>query len=100
VVKSANEAITDSGISGRRRRRDVLGHFNAPACRRRIHGSLVLQADPAAGSSTLHPGRERLRHPNRRGASGIRASMRGGPIRAWWSGVEQMTPPPSAEIVK
>src|SRR5205823_7160064 len=47
VVKVANEAIADAGISAGDVDEIVLGHFNAGFSAQDFTASLVLQADPA-----------------------------------------------------
>src|SRR5713101_7182054 len=98
VVKVANEAIADAGISAGDVDEIVLGHFNAGFSPQDFTASLVLQADPAlrfkpatrvenacaTGSAAVH--------------QGIRAIDVGAAKFVLVVGVEQMTRTPSAEI--
>src|ERR1700746_2155350 len=98
VVKVANEALSDAGISPRDVDEIVLGHFNAGFSPQDFTASLVLQADPAlrfkpatrvenacaTGSAAVH--------------QGIRAIAAGQAKFVLVVGVEQMTRTPSAEI--
>src|SRR6266566_4562089 len=100
VVKVANEAIADAGISAGDVDEIVLGHFNAGFSPQDFTASLVLQADPAlrfkpatrvenacaTGSAAVH--------------QGIRAIAGGAAKFVLVVGVEQMTRTPSAEIGK
>jgi acetyl-CoA C-acetyltransferase len=100
VVKVANEAIADAGISAGDVDEIVLGHFNAGFSPQDFTASLVLQADPAlrfkpatrvenacaTGSAAVH--------------QGIRAIDVGAAKFVLVVGVEQMTRTPSAEIGK
>src|SRR4030081_2207335 len=98
VVRVANEALADAGISAAEVDEIVLGHFNAGFSPQDFTASLVLQADPqlrfkpatrvenacATGSAALPPG--------------IRA-MPGGGAGMWLGvGVEKMTRTPGPEI--
>src|ERR1700741_2962390 len=98
VVKVAQEALADAGISAGDVDEIVLGHFNAGFSPQDFTASLVLQADPqlrfkpatrvenacATGSGAGH-------HGNRAIAAGQAKSV-------LVVGVEQMTRTPSAEI--
>src|SRR5258707_2193909 len=98
VVRGANEALTDAGISAGDVDEIVLGHFNAGFSAQDFTASLVLQADPAlrfkpatrvenacaTGSAAVH--------------QGIRAIAAGDAKIVLVVGVEQMTRTPSAEI--
>jgi acetyl-CoA C-acetyltransferase len=98
VVKVANEALADAGISAGDVDEIVLGHFNAGFSPQDFTASLVLQADPAlrfkpatrvenacaTGSAAVH--------------QGIRAIAAGAAKIVLVVGVEQMTRTPSAEI--
>src|SRR5262245_14482578 len=100
VVKVANEAIADAGISAGDVDEIVLGHFNAGFSPQDFTASLVLQADPAlrfkpatrvenacaTGSAAVH--------------QGIRAIAVGAAKFVLVVGVEQMTRTPSTEIGK
>src|SRR5258708_1127287 len=100
VVRVANEALTDAGISAADVDEIVLGHFNAGFSPQDFTASLVLQADPqlrfkpatrvenacATGSAAVH--------------QGIRAIAAGQARIVLVVGVEQMTRTPSAEIGK
>src|SRR6201987_4788107 len=100
VVKVANEALADAGISAGDVDEIVLGHFNAGFSPQDFTASLVLQADPklrfkpvtrvenacATGSAAVH--------------QGIRAIDAGQAKIVLVVGVEQMTRTPSAEIGK
>jgi acetyl-CoA C-acetyltransferase len=97
VVRVANEALTDAGISAGDVDEIVLGHFNAGFSPQDFTASLVLQADPqfrfkpatrvenacATGSAAVH--------------QGIRA-IRTGAKFVLVVGVEQMTRTPGPEI--
>src|SRR5258708_11240728 len=98
VVRVANEALTDAGISAADVDEIVLGHFNAGFSPQDFTASLVLQADPqlrfkpatrvenacATGSAAVH--------------QGIRAIAAGAAKIVLVVGVEQMTRTPGAEI--
>jgi acetyl-CoA C-acetyltransferase len=98
VVKVANEALADAGISAGDVDEIVLGHFNAGFSPQDFTASLVLQADPqlrfkpatrvenacATGSAAVH--------------QGIRAIASGQARIVLVVGVEQMTCTPAAEI--
>src|SRR3954452_9719007 len=100
VVKVANEALADAGISAGDVDEIVLGHFNAGFSPQDFTASLVLQADPklrfkpttrvenacATGSAAVH--------------QGLRAIDAGAAKIVLVVGVEQMTRTPSAEIGK
>ena len=100
VVRVANEALADAGISAADVDEIVLGHFNAGFSPQDFTASLVLQADPqlrfkpatrvenacATGSAAVH--------------QGIRAIAAGQAKFVLVVGVEQMTRTPSAEIGK
>src|SRR5437879_4853189 len=100
VVRLANEALADAGISAGDVDEIVLGHFNAGFSPQDFTASLVLQADPAlrfkpatrvenacaTGSAAVH--------------QGIRAIDVGAAKFVLVVGVEQMTRTPSAEIGK
>src|SRR5438445_2363538 len=100
VVRVANEAFADAGISAGDVDEIVLGHFNAGFSPQDFTASLVLQADPAlrfkpatrvenacaTGSAAVH--------------QGIRAIAVGAAKFVLVVGVEQMTRTPSAEIGK
>src|SRR6201988_4719203 len=100
VVKVANEALADAGISAGDVDEIVLGHFNAGFSPQDFTASLVLQADPelrfkpatrvenacATGSAAVH--------------QGIRAIAAGQAKIVLVVGVEQMTRTPGAEIGK
>src|SRR4030088_3185889 len=100
VVRGANEALADAGISAEDVDEIVLGHFNAGFSPQDFPASLVLQADPAlrfkpttrvenacaTGSAAVH--------------QGIRAIDVGAAKFVLVVGVEQMTRTPSAEIGK
>ncbi|TAI60917.1 acetyl-CoA acetyltransferase [Bradyrhizobium sp. Leo170] len=97
VVRVANEALTDAGISAGDVDEIVLGHFNAGFSQQDFTASLVLQADPqfrfkpatrvenacATGSAAVH--------------QGIRAIQTGSKF-VLVVGVEQMTKTPGPEI--
>ncbi|MBO4224857.1 acetyl-CoA acetyltransferase [Bradyrhizobium neotropicale] len=97
VVRVANEALTDAGISAGDVDEIVLGHFNAGFSPQDFTASLVLQADPqfrfkpatrvenacATGSAAVH--------------QGIRAIQTGAKF-VLVVGVEQMTRTPGPEI--
>src|SRR5471032_532385 len=98
VVKVANEALADAGISAGDVDEIVLGHFNAGFSPQDFTASLVLQADPAlrfkpatrvenacaTGSAAVH--------------QGIRAIAAGAAKIVLVVGVEQMTRTPPAAI--
>src|ERR1700709_627486 len=98
VVKVANEALADAGISAGDVDEIVLGHFNAGFSPQDFTASLVLQADPqlrfkpatrvenacATGSAAVH--------------QGIRAIAAGAARIVLVVGVEQMTRTPGPEI--
>ena len=98
VVRVANEALADAGISAADVDEIMLGHFNAGFSPQDFTASLVLQADPqlrfkpttrvenacATGSAAVH--------------QGIRAIAAGQAKFVLVVGVEQMTRTPSAEI--
>src|SRR4051812_37212702 len=98
VVKVANEALADAGISASDVDEIVLGHFNAGFSPQDFTASLVLQADPqlrfkpatrvenacATGSAAVH--------------QGIRAIEAGAAKIVLVVGVEQMTRTPGPEI--
>ena len=98
VVKVANDALADAGISAADVDEIVLGHFNAGFSPQDFTASLVLQADPqlrfkpatrvenacATGSAAVH--------------QGVRAIEAGAAKIVLVVGVEQMTRTPSAEI--
>ena len=98
VVRVANEALADAGISAADVDEIVLGHFNAGFSPQDFTASLVLQADPqlrfkpatrvenacATGSAAVH--------------QGIRAIAAGAAKIVLVVGVEQMTRTPAAEI--
>ena len=98
VVKVANEALADAGISASDVDEIVLGHFNAGFSPQDFTASLVLQADPAlrfkpatrvenacaTGSAAVH--------------QGIRAIACGAAKTVLVVGVEQMTRTPGPEI--
>src|ERR1700761_499589 len=100
VVKVANEALTDAGISASDVDEIVLGHFNGGFSAQDFTASLVLQADPkfrfkpatrvenacATGSAAVH--------------QGIRAIESGAAKIVLVVGVEQMTRTPGPEIGK
>lgn len=89
VVKVANEALADAGISAGDVDEIVLGHFNAGFSPQDFTASLVLQADPklrfkpatrvenacATGSAAVHQACARSR-PARPGLSSSSASNR------------------------
>jgi acetyl-CoA C-acetyltransferase len=97
VVRVANEALTDAGISAADVDEILLGHFNAGFSPQDFTASLVLQADPqfrfkpatrvenacATGSAAVH--------------QGIRAIQTGAKF-VLVVGVEQMTRTPGPEI--
>ena len=86
VVKVANEALADAGISAGDVDEIVLGHFNAGFSPQDFTASLVLQADPAAALQAGDARRERLRHRIGRGASGHPRDCRRARRRScWWS---------------
>src|SRR4030081_708523 len=98
VVRVANEALADAGISAAEVDEIVLGHFNAGFSPQDFTASLVLQADPqlrfkpatrvenacATGSAAVH--------------QGIRAIAAGAARIVLVVGVEQMTRTPGPEI--
>ena len=98
VVRVANEALTDAGISAADVDEIVLGHFNGGFSAQDFTASLVLQADPdfrfkpatrvenacATGSAAVH--------------QGIRAIEAGAAKIVLVVGVEQMTRTPGPEI--
>ena len=98
VVKVANEALADAGISAADVDEIVLGHFNAGFSPQDFTASLVLQADPqlrfkpatrvenacATGSAAVH--------------QGVRAIEAGAAKIVLVVGVEQMTRTPGPEI--
>src|ERR1700716_1963731 len=98
IVKVANDALADAGISAADIDEIVLGHFNAGFSPQDFTASLVLQADPqlrfkpatrvenacATGSAAVH--------------QGIRAIAAGAAKIVLVVGVEQMTRTPPAEI--
>src|SRR6201981_3318654 len=98
VVKVANEALADAGISAGDADETVLGHFNAGFSPEDFPASLVLQADPklrfkpatrvenacATGSAAVH--------------QGIRAIEVGAAKFVLVVGVEQMSRTPGPEI--
>src|ERR1700710_1745279 len=98
VVKVANEALADAGISAADVDEIVLGHFNAGFSPQDFTASLVLQADPqlrfkpatrvenacATGSAAVH--------------QGVRAIEAGAAKIVLVVGVEQMTRAPGPEI--
>src|SRR6202048_2216174 len=98
VVRVANEALADAGISAADVDEIVLGHFNAGFSPQDFTASLVLQADPqlrfkpatrvenacATGSAAVH--------------QGIRAIAAGAAKIVLVVGVEQMTRTPGPEI--
>ena len=98
VVKVANEALADAGISAADVDEIVLGHFNAGFSPQDFTASLVLQADPqlrfkpatrvenacATGSAAVH--------------QGVRAIDAGAAKIVLVVGVEQMTRTPGPEI--
>jgi acetyl-CoA C-acetyltransferase len=100
IVKVANEAIADAGISAGDVDEIVLGHFNAGFSPQDFTAALVLQADPAlrfkpatrvenacaTGSAAVH--------------QGIRAIEAGAAKIVLVVGVEQMTKTPGPEIGK
>ena len=100
VVRVANEALTDAGISAADVDEIVLGHFNGGFSAQDFTASLVLQADPdfrfkpatrvenacATGSAAVH--------------QGIRAIEAGAAKIVLVVGVEQMTRTPGPEIGK
>src|ERR1700681_1378487 len=98
VVRVANDALADAGISAGDVDEIVLGHFNAGFSPQDFTASLVLQADPqlrfkpatrvenacATGSAAVHQGIRAI-------ASGVAKIVLG-------AGVEQMTAAPGPEI--
>src|SRR5438045_5693055 len=98
VVRVANDALADAGISAGDVDEIVLGHFNAGFSPQDFAASLVLQAEPqlrfkpatrvenacATGSAAVH--------------QGVRAIASGAAKIVLVVGVEQMTRTPSAEI--
>src|ERR1700741_4151262 len=100
VVRVANEALTNAGISAADVDEIVLGHFNAGFSPQDFTASLVLQADPAlrfkpatrvenacaTGSAAVH--------------QGLRAIAAGQAKVVLVVGVEQMTRTPGAQIGK
>src|ERR1700755_124059 len=100
VVRVANEALADAGISAGDVDEIVLGHFNAGFSAQDFTASLVLQADPklrfkpatrvenacATGSAAVH--------------QAIRAIDAGAARVVLVVGVEQMTKTPGPEIAK
>src|SRR5436309_10252993 len=98
VVKVANEALADAGISAADVDEIVLGHFNAGFSPQDFTASLVLQSDPelrfkpatrvenacATGSAAVH--------------QGVRAIEAGAAKTVLVVGVEQMTRTPGPEI--
>src|SRR5437016_3557109 len=98
VVRVANDALADAGISAADVDEIVLGHFNAGFSPQDFTASLVLQADPqlrfkpatrvenacATGSAAVH--------------QGIRAIAAGAAKIVLVVGVEQMTRTPAPEI--
>jgi acetyl-CoA C-acetyltransferase len=100
IVKVANEAIADAGLSAADIDEIVLGHFNAGFSPQDFTAALVLQADPAlrfkpatrvenacaTGSAAVH--------------QGIRAIEAGHAKIVLVVGVEQMTKTPGPEIGK
>src|SRR6478672_10343843 len=98
VVRVANDALADAGISAADVDEIVLGHFNAGFSPQDFTASLVLQADPqlrfkpatrvenacATGSAAVH--------------QGVRAIASGAAKIVLVVGVEQMTRTPPAEI--
>src|SRR5881275_3506965 len=98
VVKVANEALADAGISAADVDEIVLGHFNAGFSSQDFTASLVLQADPAlrfkratrvenacaTGSAAVH--------------QAIKAIAAGSARIVLVVGVEQMTTTPAPEI--
>jgi acetyl-CoA C-acetyltransferase len=100
IVKVANEAIADAGLTAGEIDEIVLGHFNAGFSPQDFTAALVLQADPAlrfkpatrvenacaTGSAAVH--------------QGIRAIEAGHAKIVLVVGVEQMTQTPGPEIGK
>lgn len=100
VVRAANEALADAGISAADVDEIVLGHFNAGFSAQDFTASLVLQADPklrfkpatrvenacATGSAAVH--------------QAIRVIDAGAARIVLVVGVEQMTRTPGPEIAK
>src|SRR5512137_1102148 len=100
IVRVANGALADAGISAADVDEIMLGHFNAGFSPQDFTASLVLQADPklrfkpttrvenacATGTAAVH--------------QGIRAIEAGAAKIVLVVGVEQMTRTPSAEIGK
>jgi acetyl-CoA C-acetyltransferase len=98
VVRVANDALADAGISASDVDEIVLGHFNAGFSPQDFTASLVLQADPelrfkpatrvenacATGSAAVH--------------QGVRAIAAGAAKIVLVVGVEQMTRTPAQEI--
>ncbi len=83
IVKVADEALADAGISAADVDEIVLGHFNDGFSPQDFTASLVLQADAGAALQAGDPGRERLRHRLGRRASGHPGDRRGrGAVRA------------------
>src|SRR6202142_2881729 len=100
IVKVANEALADAGISASDVDEIVLGHFNAGFSPQDFTASLVLQADPAlrfkpatrvenacaTGSAAVH--------------QGLRAIAAKSARIALVVGVEQMTTSPAPDIAR
>src|SRR5256884_5409724 len=98
VIRVANDALADAGISAADVDEIVLGHFNAGFSPQDFTASLVLQSDPelrfkpatrvenacATGSAAVH--------------QGIRAIAAGAAKIVLVVGVEQMTRTPGPEI--
>src|SRR6202048_914513 len=98
VVKVANEALADAGISAGDVDEIVLGHFNAGFSPQDFTASLVLQADPAFRFQPATRVENACATRSAAVHQGIRAIAAGAARIVLVVGVEQMTRTPGPEI--
>src|SRR3989442_5284643 len=98
VVKVANEALEDAGISASDVDEIVLGHFNAGFSPQDFTAALVLQADPQLRFKPATRVENACATGSAAGHQGIRAIASGAAKIVLVVGVEQMTRTPAAEI--
>src|SRR3954466_944738 len=97
VVRAANEALLDAGISAADVDEIVLGHFNAGFSAQDFTASLVLQADPALRFKPATRGDNACATGSAAVHQGIRAIAAGAAKIVLVVGVEQMTRTPGPE---
>src|ERR1700716_4664827 len=100
IVRVANDALVDAGISAADVDEIVLGHFNAGFSPQDFTASLVLQADPALRFKPATRGANACATGSAAVHQGIRAIAAGAAKFVLVVGVEQMTHTPGPEIGK